>query len=104
MIQRMLGPRAISASALALETGLNQSTLSRWLRAATDTMPSMSTPPRPPTPPEIAFAPPSPRRPEDWSPEERLRVALEASRPPDADLGPFLRPFGLHEPTLAGWR
>lgn len=34
MVQRMVGPDAVSAGYLAAETGIAQSTLSRWLRAA----------------------------------------------------------------------
>ena len=34
MVQRMTGPRAISASALAVEVGVPQPTLSAWLRNA----------------------------------------------------------------------
>lgn len=36
MIQRMSGPGAISANALAAEVGVSQSTLSRWLRKGED--------------------------------------------------------------------
>jgi transposase-like protein len=45
-----------------------------------------------------------PRRPEDWSAQERLRVVNEASRLSEAELGEFLRREGLHEETLRGWR
>ena len=45
-----------------------------------------------------------PRRPEDWSPEERLRVVLEASRFADEELGAFLRREGLSEAVLAEWK
>jgi transposase len=45
-----------------------------------------------------------PRRPEDWSPEERLRVVLEASRLSDDELGAFLRREGLSEAVLEEWR
>ena len=34
MIQRMTGPEAISANALAQEVGVHQTTLSSWLREA----------------------------------------------------------------------
>jgi len=95
MVQRMAGPRPVSASALAQETGVPQPTLSRWLRSAQD---GRMQPRRPPS------APPAPRRPADWSAEERLRVVLEASQLRDAQLGAFLRERGLHEETLAEWR
>ncbi len=32
MVRRMLGPKALTATALAAEVGISQPTLSRWLR------------------------------------------------------------------------
>lgn len=32
MVRRMLGPKAVTARALAAEVGISQPTLSRWLR------------------------------------------------------------------------
>ena len=40
MVQRVAGPEAISASALSKEVGVQQPTLSRWLRQAR-TVPAM---------------------------------------------------------------
>ena len=34
MVERMTGPKGLSASALAQEVGITQPTLSRWLREA----------------------------------------------------------------------
>jgi transposase-like protein len=34
MVQRLVGPKAVSANQLAHEVGVHQSTLSRWLRDA----------------------------------------------------------------------
>jgi hypothetical protein len=34
MVARLLGPRAVTASALSKETGISQATLSRWLNGA----------------------------------------------------------------------
>jgi transposase-like protein len=113
MVQRMMGPRAASASALSAELGISQPTLSRWLRQAQARVPAMSTPvpPKPapivPTPAVVSAKPgptAKPRRPEDWSAEERLRAVVEASRLSDAELGAFLRSEGLHEATLREWR
>ncbi len=99
MVQRMAGPRAMSAVALSAEVGVPQSTLSRWLARARGNLAGMSKS----APPPAADAP-KPRRPEDWSPEERLRAVLEASRLSDTELGAFLRREGLHEATLREWR
>jgi transposase-like protein len=44
------------------------------------------------------------RRPQDFSPEEKLRIVQQASQLQDAELGAFLRREGLHEADLAEWR
>ena len=46
----------------------------------------------------------SKKRPKDWSPEEKLKVVMEANRLPDDELGAFLRSRGLHETHLQQWR
>ncbi|MEY4546461.1 MAG: hypothetical protein RL685_2656 [Pseudomonadota bacterium] len=46
----------------------------------------------------------SARRPEDWSPEERLRAVMEASRLSEEELGAFLRREGISEAVLAEWK
>ena len=107
MVQRMMGPRAMSANSLSTEMGINQSTLSRWLRGARGTLGSMSkkpsTPPTSPSPSTPAEKPRA-RRAEEWSAEARLRVVTEAGRLPESELGAFLRREGLHEATLSEWR
>lgn len=97
MVQKMVGPAAMSASRLAREVGIGQPTLSKWLRQAQGSIGvvKFDTPPPPPA---------NPRRPEDWSPEERLQAVLEASRLKDEELGAFLRRNGLHEANLAEWK
>lgn len=100
MIQRLSPPNAVSAIALSEEVGVAQTTLSRWLRDAQGTLAPMT---KRPTPPGKTTTAPA-RRPEDWSPEERLRAVAEAARMSDADLGAFLRREGLHEATLKEWR
>lgn len=97
MVQRMAGPAAISASHLARQVGIAQPTLSKWLREAQGNIRTVKfdSPPPPPA---------NPRRPEDWSPEERLQAVLEASGLKDEELGTFLRRKGLHEAILAEWK
>jgi transposase len=97
MVQRMLGPRGLSANALASEIGVHQSTLSRWVRAAEATIAPVSNTKRER---DLGAA----RRPEDWSPAERLQAVIEASSLSDGELGAYLRRSGLHEATLAEWR
>lgn len=85
MVRKMLPPGAVSAKALATEMGLNQPTLSRWLKAAR-TVGVMDKPAK------------------KWTTLEKLRVVVEASALRDADLGEFLRREGLHEPQIKEWR
>lgn len=99
MVQRMTGPQARSANALAGEMGIPQPTLSRWLREAS-TVRDMTT--FDPTKPTSPAAPR--RRPEDWSADEKLRAVLEASALSGEALGAFLRREGLHEAQLTAWR
>lgn len=96
MVQRLLMPNAPSASALAIETGVPQPTLSMWKRKASSVVlvSDKNTP----------GSASGPRRPEDWSAQERLRVVYEASKLSDQELGEFLRREGLHEATLEQWR
>jgi transposase len=56
------------------------------------------------TAPSPELAPQAPKRPEDWSAEERLRAVVESSRLTEDELGAFLRREGLHETTLRQWR
>jgi transposase len=97
MVQRMVGPAAISANRLAREVGIGQPTLSKWRRDTEGRIRGVKfdSPPPPPR---------SPRRPEDWSPEERLRAVLEASQLSDEELGAFLRREGISEAVLNEWK
>ncbi|WP_437851709.1 transposase [Sorangium sp. So ce363] len=51
-----------------------------------------------PPPPAVA------RRPEDWTPEQKLRAMTEAAALSERELGEYLRREGLHEAQLAEWR
>jgi transposase-like protein len=93
MIQKLAGPGRQSATALAKETGISQSTLSRWLNVA-GSVESMGENRDPETK----------RRPKDWSAEEKLEVVTEAERLSEEELGEFLRRKGLHEAQLTEWR
>jgi len=99
LVGRMLGPEGRSANSLSKETGIAQTTLSRWNQAARSVA-SMT------TEGDAAggAAPRSPRRAQDWTPAEQLRAVIEASALADADLGAWLRREGLHEATLVQWR
>lgn len=91
-----------SATALSREVGVPQPTLSTWLRKAHRVrgVTSAEEPPKSPEPAEEA----PPRRPQDWTAEEKLHAVLEASALPEAELGAWLRRKGLHEAQLREWR
>ncbi len=99
MVRKMAGPNAISATALSREVGVSQPVLSRWLRLASQhvvSAPEQST--------QGAASVTLAKRPKDWTPEEKLRVVVEAQSLSDEDLGAFLRKNGLHEAHLKDWR
>lgn len=99
MVNKLCGPGAISACALAEEEGVSQSTLSHWKRQAA-TLADMTTRNKSNEPNED-----TPRkRPQEWTLEEKLQAVLEASDLSDKELGAFLRRKGLHEGTLQQWR
>lgn len=88
MVQKMMGPSAMSANRLAQECGVRQPTLSSWLRQAKVAA--------------MARSKSSKERPTRiWTPEEKLRVVLEAAAAGEAGLGELLRREGLHEADLA---
>ena len=95
MVQRMAGREAISATALAQEVGVSQNTLSRWLREASDTAPTVAGMKKKHT----ARKSPSRR-----SAEEKLDVVMRAAALSDDELGAFLRREGVHEAQLEEWR
>lgn len=93
MVARLVGPHAISATALGKETGLPQATLSRWVREASNLrrrMPDEKDPPK--------------KQPQEWTPEEKLQIVLEASTLSEGELGVFLRGKGIHEAVLTEWK
>jgi hypothetical protein len=93
MVRRMVGPRSISASALSKEVGVPQPTLSLWLKTAGSVSAVSSDKSKPRA-----------RRPEDWTPEEKLTAVMNAEDVPEAELGAWLRQKGLTEEHLRQWR
>lgn len=89
MVQRMVGPEAVSANALAHEVGVSQNALSRWLREARS-LQGMSHKPK--------------GSKKKWSGAEKLRIVMEASALTGSELGALLRREGVHEAELAEWR
>lgn len=93
MVSRLVGPAAMSASALSREVGVSQGALSRWLKEAGN-METMTKSKKDPTP----------QSPRDWPFEKKLRVVYESISLSDNELGEFLRREGLHEAQLIEMR
>jgi len=98
MIQKMMGPDALSATALGKQVDVPQATLSTWLRKAG--IPSCYALEKQHNG-NITMVP---KTPNDWSAEEKLKAALEAGSLSDEQLGAFLRKKGIHETHLEQWR
>jgi transposase-like protein len=86
---------------MAREIGVSRSTLYRWA-SETDTVDVVDQP-EPPSFSKSMQRMSNVKRPQDWSPEEKLAVVLEAMSLSEEDLGPFLRSRGLHEAHLQQW-
>jgi transposase len=99
MVRRMVGPVAVSAMALAEETGISHSTLSRWLQEAgkvwgvTEKDKPGDWPPSPPQ-----------QRPQEWTTEAKWRALIETSGLEGEAIGEYLRRNGLHREQLDQWR
>ena len=45
-----------------------------------------------------------PKQPQEWTPEEKLAIVLEASALSEGELGVYLRSKGIHAAVLEEWR
>jgi len=90
MVRKMLPPMRVAATALAKESGVAQSTLSRWLREArtVGAVTKKSTG----------------KGGRKWTAAEKLRVLAEAVKLGEGELGELLRREGIHEAQLRQWR
>lgn len=101
MVQKLTRPGSPSATELSKEVGVHQSTLSRWVRQAR----SVPEPWRGTlSSPEESRRTMPPRRPQDWTAEEKYAVMMKAASLADEELGGWLREKGLHEANLKQWR
>jgi hypothetical protein len=105
MVKRMRAPESLSAGQLALETGIPQPTLSRWLRTAPtiDVMPAKKKPTDRGRKRKLRRRTSAPRSRERTA-EEKLQIVLEAAAVPADALGAFLREKGVFEIELMEWR
>src|SRR3954469_25699489 len=87
MVARLTGRDAVSARQLALETGLRQQTLSRWLQEASS-LPVMAA-----------------KRPKRaWSIEEKIQILAKASTLTGAELAELLAREGVRPGEYEQWR
>lgn len=100
MVSRLVGPHALTATALAAETGLAQATLSRWLKEAS-TLRGVK---KPAAPKPSATKPSRVKQPQTWSPDEKLAIVLEAATLTEGELGVYLRSKGIHAAMIDEWR
>lgn len=100
VLRQMVGPEAKSAVQLAKETGVCHSTISRWLQTAS----SVSTMAKKKKDSSSSLLEETPRRPDEWTAEEKMHVVMQAAGLADEELGAFLRERGLHEIQLKHWR
>ena len=91
MIARMVGPNRSSATALAKEVGVPQSTLSKWLRVAKETGP-------------VPQSNDGSDKKQAWTPERKLEALIETTGMSEEQFGSWLRKNGLHSSELEAWR
>ena len=95
MVSKLVGPHPMSAQQLSKESGLAQATLSRWLKEASRVkrMTKLED-----------DAPAQPRQMQDWKPEEKLAIVLEAAGLSEGEVGVLLRSKGIPSALLEEWR
>jgi transposase len=88
MIERLTGKDAVSARQASQETGISQTTLSKWLQEARS-LPLMA---------------PRKRRTKPWSVEEKAQILTETARLSGGELTRYLERRGLLLGELEQWR
>lgn len=92
MVRRMTGPNAISATQLAKEVAPSQPVLSNWLRNAH----AVGL--------ELFYRTTPMNQHNAFSPDDKMRLVLQAAALNDDELGPFLREAGIHLAQLEQWK
>jgi transposase-like protein len=100
MVRKMVGPNAVNASVLSKESGIPQPTLSRWRRGAGSLRLVTEKRDDELTTNTNTIG----RRPQDWSPMERLQLLVESNGLSEQELGELLRKRGVHREQLDEWR
>ena len=88
MVTKLCSPGGPSICNLAEETGIPRGTLYYWLNAYGKGPKRM----------------PKEKRPENWTPKERLQAVFEASGLSESELGVFLRKNGLFSHHIEEWK
>ena len=91
MIEKLSGPDARSATVLAEEVGVPQSTLSRWLREY-GRFGSMGEGMK------------NKRRPQNWTAEEKMEAVIAYDGMDESERGLYLRGHGLYSADIERWR
>ena len=90
-VRKMSGSYSRSATELARETGVSQTTLSRWKREADKIVPMPKRKTK------------NQKRPDDRTPQEKFELILKAKQLSEEELGEFLRSNGIHKADLDRW-
>jgi transposase len=94
LVQRALMPGASRLTDISRQSGVPYNTLWKWVQkaklAGVSQQPPKSEPPA--------------QRPDDRTPQDKLRIVLAAAGLPDEELGAFMRREGIHEADLSAWR
>jgi transposase-like protein len=96
MIRKLTSPRGPSVHELAAKSGVHQTTLSRWVREGTTLRAPMSSDNDEQQKTRLRAG----RRPQDFSPEEKLRIVQQAGQLEGAELAQF---SGVRECTRLTW-
>ncbi len=86
MVRKLCVPGGPSALQLSKQTGISQTSLSRWKREFGSPV-SMDN-----------------RELKDWTPEQKLQAVIETGSMNGEDLGAYLRKNGLHSADLETWK
>ncbi len=91
LVRRICAPGGPTVHQVSREEGVSKGALYDWVHKSRSTE-------------SMSKRRPETRRPQDWSPAEKLEAVLQAARLSDEELGTYLRENGLHEAHLDEWR
>ena len=91
MVEKLSGPDARTATALAEEVGVPQSTLSRWLREYGRFS-------------SMGEGMGNKKRPQNWTAEEKMDAVIAYDGMDESERGLYLRGHGLYSVDIERWR